>query len=337
MKSFIVVSLVFLISSALACDESAGPEPDDLRPCERHQTGIVVFVNESQNTLYNVLVDEVLKGDIAAGDSLLLDVPAGTAHYVFAIADGGQAACEGDVAIQTCSTKRIGYGLDHEPVCVPTLISPASGAQLDNGSTPDGCGNELVWKFEWSECPEAISYQLSVYHEVPGHEMAFNVSDLTKTNYTYRKSGAVGLPSTDGWEWRVRAKYADGYGPWSTAKGFGVEAPDTDCIPPELVTPIQGMVMDNGCQYPGDKLVWEFDWGKIEGATKYHLKVTHPLIAGINVKVDASHYVYENSDYHIGILGLGGWKWTVRAKIDGTWTDWAPERIFVVSPSAGDC
>jgi len=32
-----------------------------------------------------------------------------------------------------------------------------------------------------------------------------------------------------------------------------------------------------------------------------------------------------------------GWIWKVRAKINGSWADWSPERTFDVEPLNTDC
>ena len=43
---------------------------------------------------------------------------------------------------------------------MPELISPINNAIVDNGRE-DGT-NELVWEFDWSDCPSAKAYELYV-------------------------------------------------------------------------------------------------------------------------------------------------------------------------------
>ena len=114
-------------------------------------------------------------------------------------------------------------------VCVPTLISPPANAILDNGRI-DGF-DQVVWDFDWSDCPEASEYQLYVI----GSQVVSPVIDnstLTVSAYHEIRVSYMGGANLFGWTWKVRAGANGQWGEWSETRVFDVEPPDTDPPPP---------------------------------------------------------------------------------------------------------
>jgi len=108
---------------------------------------------------------------------------------------------------------------------------------------------------------------------------------------------------------------------------------------PMLVSPENGVTMDNGCVVGSDKIVWDFDWNDYPNATQYQLyvkniKATVPLIN--------EQYIY-NSSYHFEYSGYVlndyryNWEWKVRAMVNNQWTNWSETRYFNAEPVNTHC
>jgi WD40 repeat protein len=101
---------------------------------------------------------------------------------------------------------------------------------------------------------------------------------------------------------------------------------------PRLVAPSPGALMDNSRQDRRDGISWEFDWSDVPGATAYHLYVIGPTALNPVINRDGlvvSGYHHESRGY---IVRLKGWRWKVRAMVDGAWGPWSEERTFDVEP-----
>jgi len=109
---------------------------------------------------------------------------------------------------------------------------------------------------------------------------------------------------------------------------------------PKLISPVNGMFMDNGCSPKANGIVWDFDWSDVIGASAYHIKVWKnpalPLINNMNVPASSFHYVSPLSDY-IANTNLTGWRWSVRAKVGNVWGPWSVVRNFRVEKLNTDC
>ncbi|MCO6510869.1 MAG: hypothetical protein J5I65_08755 [Aridibacter famidurans] len=108
---------------------------------------------------------------------------------------------------------------------------------------------------------------------------------------------------------------------------------------PELLSPEEFEMMDNGCSTQADFVEWRFEWSKVSGAKAYHLYVKgegakYPVInaQGLN----KTSYTRKNIAF-IAPHNATGWKWKVRALVDGKWRDWSDEREFSVEPIDTDC
>ncbi len=118
-----------------------------------------------------------------------------------------------------------------------------------------------------------------------------------------------------------------------------VEPVDTDagttvCVP-ELISPAAEDVMDNGRSDSADEIVWDFLWADCPGATEYHLYVigstaSIPIINAEGIADSSFHHVKSGS--YITFANRFGWRWKVRALVDGEWGNWSEERSFDVEP-----
>jgi hypothetical protein len=83
-------------------------------------------------------------------------------------------------------------------------------------------------------------------------------------------------------------------------------------------------MLDNGRRDGSDGLVWVFRWSRCPGARWYHLYV-------INDRIVLSFYRYRSHTY--GITHRFGWRWRVRANVNGRWSAWSEERIRQSNPT----
>jgi hypothetical protein len=113
------------------------------------------------------------------------------------------------------------------PAAAPQLISPASGALMDNGCSPKHDG--ITWDFDWSDVPGATAYHLRVWHN-PALPLINNVGIATSDfHYVSAPSDYIANTNLGGWHWMVRAKVRGVWGPWSSQRFFRVEKLNTDC------------------------------------------------------------------------------------------------------------
>jgi len=221
-----------------------------------------------------------------------------------------------------------------EAACVPAPVSPAAGAVLDNGRLDRQ--DDVLWDFDWSDCPGATQYHLYVIGPTATIPL-IDDNALGSSAYHHAASGSyIADPNRFGWSWRVRAKVGGQWGDWSATRSFDVEAVDSDpasaCVP-SLISPAAGAVLDNGRADRQDDIVWDFDWSDCPGATQYHLYVirataTIPVIDEPALNNSSYHDVSEGA--YIADQNRLGWSWKVRARVDGTWGDWSATRSFDV-------
>ncbi|OLP19255.1 hypothetical protein BST81_05700 [Leptolyngbya sp. 'hensonii'] len=116
--------------------------------------------------------------------------------------------------------------------------------------------------------------------------------------------------------------------------------PSSFTPPPRLLFPDIGDVLDNGCQNLRSGIYWTFIWSPVPNATAYHLYVkgsnaTSPVINNANIRLP--EYIDKQSGSYIIDRNRLGWRWKVRAKVNGQWTAWSEERQFDVEPLNADC
>jgi hypothetical protein len=232
---------------------------------------------------------------------------------------------------------------------VPILISPAEGAVLDNGRVD--FLEEIVWDFDWSDVINATRYHLYVIRTPQG--MPFiNDDAIASSSFHYEQPGFV---ESGPWTWRVRAFVNGQWNEWSDTRNFDVEPWNTDTptitptpppttpsptlSAPTLISPEDNEILDNGRTDFMDYRIWNFDWSDVADATRYHLYVhwgnrsEPPYIDNDNIST---------SSYHEEVKGfwwagaLDGWKWRVRAYINGQWGPWSRGGTFRVEPADTD-
>jgi len=110
-------------------------------------------------------------------------------------------------------------------LCIPTLISPEEGAIMDNGRT-DGL-DDVVWDFDWSDCPGATEYHL--YVKLPNAlNPLIDNQGITSSSYHYVSSGYIPDANRLGWTWKVGVKVDGMWHRWTETRTFDVEPVNTD-------------------------------------------------------------------------------------------------------------
>ncbi|VXD24230.1 hypothetical protein PL8927_80022 [Planktothrix serta PCC 8927] len=111
-------------------------------------------------------------------------------------------------------------------------------------------------------------------------------------------------------------------------------------LAPKLTFPQPSDILDNGCVPPLENdIVWVFSWSEIPNATAYHLYVMgtnalNPVINNSNLT--STDYISKSRAY-IADQNRMGWKWKVRAMVNGEWGNWSQEQVFDVEPLNTDC
>jgi hypothetical protein len=119
-----------------------------------------------------------------------------------------------------------GGGPTQPDLSVPTLLTPANGAILDNGCFD--FSEPQIWDFDWSDTPGATAYHLHVMRS-GSQTPVIDLPGLTRSSDQRATNSFVGEPFLNGWQWRVRAEIQGTYRDWSATRSFSVEPPDTDC------------------------------------------------------------------------------------------------------------
>jgi len=104
---------------------------------------------------------------------------------------------------------------------------------------------------------------------------------------------------------------------------------------PELLSPEEGAVLDNGRITGGEGVLWEFDWADCDGAAHYHLYVFHLGSAAPAIDrsdLTRSFYRFDGTGVYIADVNRFDWTWKVQVEVDGVWGDWSPVRTFDVEP-----
>lgn len=118
---------------------------------------------------------------------------------------------------------------------------------------------------------------------------------------------------------------------------YYVPTPDLDrssCIV-RLASPAEDATMNQRRIGQGKfELAWRSSWTACPGATRYHLYVIGPGTLNPVVDVDTlSGTSFPHRATHYGRTALEGWKWRVRAHVDGAWGEWSTNGTFNVSPA----
>lgn len=113
--------------------------------------------------------------------------------------------------------------------------------------------------------------------------------------------------------------------------------PTVGCVP-EMVSPLEGATLDNGCTNKTEPIVWEFEWSACPGAQSYDLFVmgAKATIPFIDIRVSNTSYLSQRTGY-IADQNRLEWGWKVRAMQNDVWGEWTPVRTFDAEPLDTDC
>jgi len=123
------------------------------------------------------------------------------------------------------------------------------------------------------------------------------------------------------------------------AAGAAVGQSEKPSLIPELITPIDFEVVDNGCADGSDMMEWRFEWKAVPGATAYHLYVqrTGATLPTINYQgIRDTSYTRKGKGY-VAPQNADNWKWKVRAYVHREWQPWSEAGDFAVEPIGTDC
>lgn len=128
--------------------------------------------------------------------------------------------------------------------------------------------------------------------------------------------------------------------------GLGPDGDNTSLEPPEILSPEEGVVMDNGCPEDGnsaDPILWDFTWSSVDSAQQYEIAILHngaELINHVGTTTEYNYVCYQDSD-EIPLCQIdsseGEWSFRVRAGNDDYWSDWSEERAFTVEDVEYNC
>ena len=104
--------------------------------------------------------------------------------------------------------------------------------------------------------------------------------------------------------------------------------------PQDLLSKPLGMLFENGDREGRRMRMWDFRWSAVPAAVNYHLVVRH--LEARQCLINRSdlpnpRYVDRQTSYILDRYRKG-WRWKVRAMVDGEWTDWSEERTFSIGP-----
>jgi hypothetical protein len=203
----------------------------------------------------------------------------------------------------------------------PTLLSPASGQVVENKK-----GNSI--QFSWNRVPNATSYQLIVQHTNQKNTLFDYAINGTSYKYVIAKPIDVKLTKGD-WRWWIRAKIGNKWGEWSKPNLITFTTPIRADI--TLYAPQTNALLANGNENKRTSYTWNFDWADVPNAEQYEIYIIHPndhkksFIQ--NTPVSKYQLVQRQPRTN---TELNGWKWKVRAFINGSYREWSATRTFNV-------
>lgn len=109
----------------------------------------------------------------------------------------------------------------------------------------------------------------------------------------------------------------------------------SSCTPRPIAPAEQAQLSQRRLDGGQVETAWHFSWEGCPGATRYHLYVTAPGAASPIVDIDTlTATSYRHRSVHYGLSVLKGWRWKVRAEVEGQWGHWSKAREFSVAPLA---
>ncbi|EDP94844.1 hypothetical protein KAOT1_01420 [Kordia algicida OT-1] len=206
-------------------------------------------------------------------------------------------------------------------IAIPKLITPVTGQVIENKK-----GN--IINFKWSKVPNATKYQLYVEHSNKKDKL---LNNIFKDNY-YDLTLSETLPTTlakGAWGWWVRAQVGNKWSKWSKPNTIYFKESVKTTI--TLNSPQSNASLANGIESRNASFSWDFDWEDVPNAEQYEIVIIHPNNnkKSILKNTPVSRYQLVQRG---GLKNneLIGWKWKVRAFINGSYRDWSATRTFNV-------
>jgi hypothetical protein len=108
------------------------------------------------------------------------------------------------------------------------------------------------------------------------------------------------------------------------------------CIPVPLL-PEDTAEMDNGCTNGDNGILWDFDWEDCPDAEAYFIQLQHSTLdTPLERELTESQFSLLE-DRVVPEESRLGWTWKVRAKVNGIWGNYSPDRTFDVERVNTDC
>ncbi|MFH1052018.1 MAG: M6 family metalloprotease domain-containing protein [bacterium] len=181
----------------------------------------------------------------------------------------------------------------------PILVSP----------TNNELNVELLAPLRWKKVPGGTSYYVQVAGDTNMSQTIIDNSSVSDSNLICN-----GLGSMIKYTWRVKAKNTDGReSDWSEKWNF-----TTKIGPPTLPSP-----PDSAEDVEVDGLLV---WGSVNGATKYHLKLSKSQNFDSFVINDSN--ITQTSFAYNGLESNQEYYWTLRSKAGQSSSDWSPTWKF---------
>lgn len=164
-----------------------------------------------------------------------------------------------------------------EPIGVPQLISPGSGAVLPNSLMNP---KKAAWIFKWENCPGAARFHLQVKNsaaELPLYDYDSILALTWRREIGGPISSYVGNERLRGWTWRVRAQTDGKWGEWSDWRPFEVEPLKMNAA--ELPAP-KPVYPNNRQIFPAPQSEYKLSWEPVPGAVSYKVETDSMMTSG---------------------------------------------------------
>jgi hypothetical protein len=184
-------------------------------------------------------------------------------------------------------------------VASPTLVSPADNAT----------NQPLTVTLQWSALSGATSYHVQVATDA-GFSSGVILDDAS---VTATSRVVTGLDQSTTYFWRVSAGDAGGEGPFSVARPFSTLFPA-----PALLSPADGAT--------GQPVSISLQWGKVNGAIRYHLQVASDSLFTAFIKNDTT--ITDTVRLVNGLVNNTWYYWRVAARSNSVAGPFSATRTF---------
>jgi transposase-like protein len=184
-------------------------------------------------------------------------------------------------------------------VASPTLVSPADNAT----------NQPLTVTLQWSALGGATFYHVQVATDA-GFASGVILDDAT---VTATSRSVTGLEQSTTYYWRVSAGNTGGEGPFSSARSFSTLFPA-----PALLSPAAGAT--------GQPVSLTLQWGKVNGAVRYHLQLASDSLFTTFIKNDTT--ITDSVRLVNGLVNSTWYYWRVAAKSNTVTGPFSASRTF---------